>query len=119
MTISCREKGVDLNDGVQKMIGAMVEDYVDWTNRSGLTEEHAEERAANFANKFEITEGRKYIKVISDRSVTAFVMKEDDNKFRKGDILKPAGWNAPARNAARGNVLEGNYPINWTGPLYL
>ena len=119
MTISCREKGVDLNDGVQKMIGAMDEDYVDWTNRSGLTEEHAEERAANFANKFEITEGRKYIKVISDRSVTAFVMKEDDKKFRKGDILKAASWNAPARNAARGNVLEGNYPINWTGPLYL
>ena len=119
MTISCKERGVDLNDGIEKMIGAMVEDYVDWTYRSGLTEEHAEERAANFANKFEITEGRKYIKVISDRSVTAFVMKEDDKKFRKGDILKPAGWNAPARNAARGNVLEGNYPINWTGPLYL
>ena len=119
MTISCREKGVDLNDGIEKMIGAMVEDYVNWTSNTGLTEEHAEERAANFANKFEITEGRKYIKVISDRSVTAFVMKEDDKKFRKGDILKPAGWNAPARNAARGNVLEGNYPINWPGPLYL
>lgn len=115
----CRENGVDLNDGIEKMIGAMVEDYGDWTNKTGLTEERAEERVAEFANKFEITEGRKYIKVISDRSVTAFVMKEDDNKFRKGDILKPAGWNAPARNAARGNVLEGNYPINWTGPLYL
>ena len=119
MTISCKERGVDLNDGIEKMIGAMVEDYVDWTSNTGLTEERAEERAEEFANKFEITEGRKYIKVISDRSVTAFVMKEDDNKFRKGDILKPAGWNAPARNAARGNVLEGNYPINWTGPLYL
>ena len=115
----CREKGVDLNDGIEKMIGAMVEDYVDWTNKTSLTEERAEERVEEFANKFEITEGRKYIKVISDRSVTAFVMKEDDKKFRKGDILKPAGWNAPARNAARGNVLEGNYPINWTGPLYL
>ena len=115
----CREKGVDLNDGIEKMIGAMVEDYVDWTNKTSLTEERAEERVEEFANKFEITKGRKYIKVISDRSVTAFVMKEDDKKFRKGDILKPAGWNAPARNAARGNVLEGNYPINWTGPLYL
>ena len=115
----CREKSVDLNDGVQKMIGAMVEDYDNWTSNTGLTEEHAAERVVEFANKFEITEGRKYIKVISDRSVTAFVMKEDDKKFRKGDILKAASWNAPARNAARGNVLEGNYPINWTGPLYL
>ena len=30
-----------------------------------------------------------------------------------------AGYNAPARNAARGNVLEGGYQIRWTGPLYL
>ena len=115
----CTKQGVDLDDGVEKMIGTMIEDYVSWTGNTGITEKRAEERAADFANKFEITEGRKYIKVISDRSVTAFVMKEDDKKFRKGDILKAASWNAPARNAARGNVLEGNYPINWTGPLYL
>ena len=47
----CREKGVDLNDGIEKMIGAMVEDYVDWTNKTSLTEERAEERVEEFANK--------------------------------------------------------------------
>jgi len=36
-----------------------------------------------------------------------------------GDILKPASWRAPAKNSARGNVLEGGYAIQWTGPLYL
>jgi hypothetical protein len=33
--------------------------------------------------------------------------------------LKAAGFNAPALNSPRGNVLTGNYPIQWTGPLYL
>jgi hypothetical protein len=40
-------------------------------------------------------------------------------KFKKGDVLKAASWNKPALNAPRGNVLEGNYPMQWTGPLYL
>ena len=30
-----------------------------------------------------------------------------------------AGYNAPALNQPRGNVLSGNFPIRWTGPLYL
>jgi len=30
-----------------------------------------------------------------------------------------AGYNAPARNKARGNILRGGYPINWTGACYL
>lgn len=68
--------------------------------------------------------GQKYFKITvgaynRGRSVFAFIVKEDDDKFKKGDILKPASWKAPAKNKARGNVLSGNYPINWTGPLYL
>ena len=39
--------------------------------------------------------------------------------FKKGDVLKAASWAAPALNQPRGNVLEGNYPMQWTGPLYL
>jgi len=42
-----------------------------------------------------------------------------NNKFKKGDIFKAAGYNKPALNQARGNVLEGGYHIQWTGPLYL
>ena len=52
-------------------------------------------------------------------SVFAFIVKEDFKHFKKGDVLKPASWAAPALNQPRGNVLKGNYPIQWTGPLYL
>jgi hypothetical protein len=53
-------------------------------------------------------------------SVWGFVVNTDDDvRFKKGDVLKPAGFNAPARNAARGNVLEGGFSISWTGPHYL
>ena len=63
--------------------------------------------------------GQKYIKIIKENSVWGFIVNtDDDKKFKKGDILKAAGWNAPARNAARGNVFE-NYSIDWTGPHYL
>ena len=34
-------------------------------------------------------------------------------------VLKAAGFSKPARNAPRGNVLDGGFNINWTGPLYL
>ena len=113
--IICKKQTTDLQQGIQNLIDTMVEDYAAWAKNMDWDDS----TTLKFANKFEITEGKKYIKIISDRSVTAFVMKEDDKKFRKGDILKPAGWNPPARNAARGNVLEGNFPMNWTGPLYL
>ena len=53
-------------------------------------------------------------------SVWGFVVNtENDKKFKKGDILKAAGYAAPARNKARGNIVDGGYTINWTGPLYL
>jgi hypothetical protein len=74
---------------------------------------------AEFCEKLTVEEGRKYLKVIANRSVWGFIMKEDDKKFRKGDILKAAGYNAPARNKPRGNIIDGGYTVRWTGPLYL
>ena len=68
-----------------------------------------------------VEEARKYIKVFtrSGGTIWGFIMKEDDDKFKKGDLLKAASWSAPARNKARGNILTDDYEIRWTGPLYL
>ena len=69
-----------------------------------------------FADGIEIREGKKYYKVIGHRSVHGFIVKQDDAKFRKGDILKAASWAAPATNFARGNILE-DFEIRWTGAM--
>ena len=58
--------------------------------------DRTEERVAEFADSLAVEEGRKYLKVIkklgSQTMVWGFVQKEDDKKFRAGDILKVAGW---------------------------
>ena len=61
----------------------------------------------------------QWVMVNPGGSCWGFVVKNDNTKFKKGDILKLAGWNKLATNSARGNVLDGMYEINWTGPLYL
>ena len=82
------------------------------------------QRVVEFAEGISFEEGRKYIKVVKklgqQSMVWGFIMKEDDKVFQKGDILKAAGWSAPARNRARGNILDGDFSwVRWTGPQYL
>jgi len=109
------------------LIENIKKDYFDWTTRCtdarGLDDltEINEKMIAEFNEKITFKVNTKYIKVFTEGgSVWGFVVNTDkDKKFRKGDILKAAGYNAPARNAARGNIVDGGYVINWTGPLYL
>ena len=114
MTVRVSKSSRTIASGLLKLKDAMIADY-----NSFMPEN--EGMKAEFAEKWGITSGSKYIKVVEEGSgVKMFIVNTDtDKKFKKGDILKPAGWAAPARNKARGNILDGNYPINWTGPLYL
>ena len=108
----------NIDEGIKYMIDAMVEDYGGF-NRHNKVDEVRNNMYNEYKNGFKIKNGQKYIKVTNDNSVKAFIVKSDNGKFKSGDILKPASWKAPAMNSARGNVLSGNYSIQWTGPLYL
>ena len=97
-------------------------EYVRFTSRNGTKElsDINKRMITEFDEGLEYTVGQKYIKVISNRSVWGFIVNTDnDKKFKKGDILKAAGWNAPARNHPRGNIIDGNYSVCWTGPHYI
>ena len=123
MTTFVKEGAETVDAGLANMKAAMINDYVNWTTRNTTRElsDINKKMIGEYSVNFTITYGKKYIKITEKGGgVKAFVVGVDnDKKFRKGDILKPAGWAAPARNAARGNILEGNYAIDWTGPLYL
>lgn len=110
----------EINAAVEVLVEAIKTDYRDYMLRDdGYTE--VQQRMVNqFESEIGYTTGKKYIKITTrnNGSVWGFVVKEDGPKFKKGDILKAAGWNAPATNAPRGNVFDG-YQIQWTGPLYL
>lgn len=97
-------------------------DYALWTERcaKGVLSPINIRMIEEFNEKIRFEVGRKYIKIIQDGSVWGFIVNTDnDKKFRKGDILKAASWATPARNAARGNIIDGGYSITWTGPHYL
>ena len=111
-----------MNNEINTLLETIKNDYLNWTSRRGTKElsEHNHKMIQEFNDGLEVKEGSKYIKVISNRAVWGFIVKGDnDKKFVKGDILKAAGYNAPARNSARGNILDGGYTVQWTGPLYL
>ena len=95
-----------LDEGIKNLIDASKLDYKNfrYTNTQGNDD------------VYEVKEGKKYIKIIRGTGVHCFIVKEDDTKFNKGDILKSASWSTPAKNKARGNVLTG-FIIQWTGAV--
>jgi len=65
-------------------------------------------------NDWDISFGRKFVKITRGSSVYAFI------DISNGDILKPASWRAPAKHA-RGNIFNDD-PLVGTdiyGPRYI
>ena len=118
MTVVVKNPADTIDAGLNMMKVAMIEDYAKFMPPK---DDIRKKMYAEYVDNFTITYGKKYIKITEkEGGVKGFVVGVDnDKKFKKGDILMAAGYNAPARNKARGNILDGGYPINWTGPLYL
>ena len=105
-----------MENQINTLLNTIVADYAVFNGNIGA----AEERVAEFRDGLSVKYNKRYIKIITGGSVWGFIVPDDqDKKFRKGDILKAAGWNTPARNAARGNILDGGYSVAWTGPHYM
>lgn len=114
-----------MNEQMTKAVDTLIEmikvDYENFATRDGTKElcGYFAEQMEKFYDNIEVRPGQKYIKIIKENSVWGFIVNtENDKKFKYGDILKAAGYNAPARNKARGNIFD-TYEIRWTGPLYL
>ena len=106
---------------INTLIQAIKTDYINWTTSNGTKEmsSYSQGVVDSMEDNIQVKEGKKYIKIIRENSVWGFISKVDFKHLRKGDILKAAGYNAPALNAPRGNILDGGYTVRWTGPLYL
>ena len=120
MTVLVKKTFETVEDGIANMLAAAIAVYEKFMPSS--KGETAKKMNKEFAEGFVVKKGSKYIKIMTRNGGSAWgfvVATDNDKKFKKGDLLKCAGWAAPARNGARGNVLDGGFAINWTGPLYL
>ena len=105
----------DFDKAMNKLVENIHKDYAGWSNNVKYS---SESERVNIT----IKPGSKFIKVIRDNSVWGFVAKDDGMHkgvpMIAGDVLKAAGWSAPAKHT-RGNIFDGKQDyFSWTGPNY-
>ena len=119
---------------LNKYLTVIKEDYVKWNRpQSDMTETQnkvREEAIQRFFKSITYDIGKKYLKVVernlSDSTalmdrVHSFIVMEDNDKFKAGDILMAANYNRPTTKGkcpVRGNIF-GEYEVKWTGVLYI
>ena len=106
--------GLDFDEAMDNLLEKIQENYDKWGSRTGIDKKL----------DLKLNKGRKFIKVIEGNRVWGFVAKIDwihkGLPMAKGDILKAAGWRAPAKHS-RGSIFDSEMhkSFSWTGPNYL
>ena len=106
----------EFDKAMDRLVENIHKNYAGWSSR---VEYSSGAERVNITTK----PGRKFIKIIRDNSVWGFVVIDDGMHMGfpivRGDVLKAAGWRAPARHT-RGNIFDNNQDyFHWTGPNYL
>ena len=117
----------DFGKAIERLLEGIKDDYAKWGNDIDTLEEPQKSIRLKMIDEFndgvKVRFGRKYTKVIQGSSVWGFIANEDGVikgvPYKKGDVLKAAGWRAPAKHT-RGNIFDNNQDyFQWTGPNYL
>ncbi len=102
----------DFDSAIDRLVLGIEENYIKWCNGKPIS-----------ADVISLKDGRKFLKIIRGSSVWGFVSKVDGSHkglpLKAGDVLKAAGYNAPAKHT-RGNIFDDNQNyFSWTGPNYM
>ncbi len=109
-----KDSTIDFWEGVDNLLSNIKKDYAKWSNRA--------EGIERFNKNLDVKSGRKYTKIIQNKSVWGFIANGDGMlkgiPYFKGDVFMAASWSAPARHV-RGSIFdtETNW-FSWTGPNY-
>ena len=105
---------------IEQYISHAKADYVKWTRRGKEKGDEIQEKMiAEFQLSYEV--GSSYIKIVQNshwnKSVHSFIVNKA-GKFAIGDVLKAAGWKAPATNFKRATIADKTTwagRVTWTG----
>ena len=106
--------GIPFNEAIDRLLAEIQVNYNKWGASSGIDK----------TLDLKLKPGRKFVKGIEGNRVWGFVAKVDGVHkgvpMLKGDILKAAGWSAPAKHS-RGSIFDSEMhkSFSWTGPNYL
>tara|TARA_B110000503_G_C7163142_1_gene420609 strand:- start:4117 stop:4446 length:330 start_codon:yes stop_codon:yes gene_type:complete len=105
---------IETKAAVDLYIKYLVNDFREWRAYVNLSSV-SEEKIRLFEDSITVINKRKYIMILSAQSAHSFIVKEDDKKFKKGDILISASSSSPSRKKMMGNIYKGDYRLDWAG----